>query len=514
VKIHNAIVSITVGLAGLALAAAGLTLSTPVAGAVTPEFTGILPPANPPANVPYTSGGVYTGCSDTLNNGPQCLWVMLHAIDHARSLEGVGPMTLPSNWNSLSQTDQFFVVLDLERVARGLPVIVGTSPSLNADAQVGADATTDPPLDLAGDYGSIWSGGYPDVLDSDYGLVYNDGYGGNNRGCATPTAAGCWGHRDIILGAATCSDCVMGVGYATTGVYSPSRSAVFARPSATTGALTFTWAADVAPYMTPPLVVPQPNETPVTNHPTSPTGYRMVAGDGGVFDFGNAQFYGSMGGKPLNKPVVGSAATPTGNGYWEVASDGGIFSFGNAQFHGSMGGKPLNKPVVGMAADPATGGYWEVASDGGIFSFDAPFYGSMGGKPLNKPIVGMAATKTGGGYWLVASDGGIFTFGNAAFHGSMGGQPLNQPIVGMAADASTGGYWEVAATGGIFTFDAPFHGSATGTPTSPVVGMAPAPTGGYWIADATGQVFDEDAMNNGTMTGYPLNQPMVGFAVS
>jgi len=270
-----------------------------------------------------------------------------------------------------------------------------------------------------------------------------------------------------------------------------------------------------------PVITPKPNPitaatgtTCFSRTPDPTTGYRMVAGDGGVFDFGNAQFQGSMGGKPLNQPVVASAATPTGKGYWEVAGDGGIFSFGNAQFHGSMGGKHLNKPVVGMAADPATGGYWEVASDGGIFSFDAPFYGSMGGKPLNKPIVGMAATPTGGGYWLVASDGGIFSFGNAQFHGSMGGKPLNEPIVGMATDASTGGYWEVSSTGGIFTFETPFHGSATGHASSQVVGIAPAPTGGYWIADATGQVFAEGVSSDGTMTGKSLNEPMVGFAIS
>jgi hypothetical protein len=121
-------------------------------------------------------------------------------------------------------------------------------------------------------------------------------------------------------------------------------------------------------------------------------------------------------------------------GYWEVASDGGIFSFGTAPFYGSMGGKPLNAPIVGMAATPTGGGYWMDASDGGIFSFGtATFYGSMGGKPLNQPMVGMAPTTTGGGYWLVAADGGIFSFGNAQFHGSMGGKPLNKPIVGMAA---------------------------------------------------------------------------------
>nr|MDA8262349.1 hypothetical protein [Actinomycetota bacterium] len=84
---------------------------------------------------------------------------------------------------------------------------------------------------------------------------------------------------------------------------------------------------------------------------TSNPAYDMVASDGGIFSFG-APFYGSMGGTPLNKPVVGMAATPDGKGYWLVASDGGIFSFGDAQFHGSMGGTPLNKPVVGMASDP------------------------------------------------------------------------------------------------------------------------------------------------------------------
>ena len=88
----------------------------------------------------------------------------------------------------------------------------------------------------------------------------------------------------------------------------------------------------------------------------------------------------------------------------------GIFSFGDAPFLGSLGGMPLNAPVVGMAASPDGGGYWLVASDGGIFSFgDAPFRGSLGGVALNAPVVGMAASPDGGGYWLVASDGGIFS---------------------------------------------------------------------------------------------------------
>jgi hypothetical protein len=42
-------------------------------------------------------------------------------------------------------------------------------------------------------------------------------------------------------------------------------------------------------------------------------------------------------------------ATDDGQGYWFVASDGGIFAYGDAPFNGSMGGRPLNKPMVGMA---------------------------------------------------------------------------------------------------------------------------------------------------------------------
>ena len=204
-------------------------------------------------------------------------------------------------------------------------------------------------------------------------------------------------------------------------------------------------------------------------------GYWLVAGDGGVFNFGNAQFHGSMAGRPLNASMVGMAPTPNGAGYWLVGADGGVFALGNAQFRGSMGGQPLNKPVVGMAATPDGGGYWLVAGDGGVFALgNAQFHGSMGGQPLNASIVGMAATPTGAGYWLVGADGGVFAFGDAQFHGSMGGQPLNQPMVGMAATADGGGYWLAAADGGVFAFgNAPFRG----TPAAPVAGSAgPAPS--------------------------------------
>ncbi len=56
-------------------------------------------------------------------------------------------------------------------------------------------------------------------------------------------------------------------------------------------------------------------------------------------------------GQVLNKPIVGMAAVPGGGGYWEVASDGGIFAFGDAKFYGSMGGQPLNQPIVAITGE-------------------------------------------------------------------------------------------------------------------------------------------------------------------
>ncbi|HEX4978952.1 MAG TPA: hypothetical protein VFV35_02700 [Acidimicrobiales bacterium] len=169
--------------------------------------------------------------------------------------------------------------------------------------------------------------------------------------------------------------------------------------------------------------------------PSAPTGYWLVASDGGVFTYGDAGFFGSTGAMTLNRPIVGMAATPSGEGYWLVASDGGVFTFGDAGFFGSTGAMTLNRPIVSIAPAANGRGYWLVASDGGVFSFgNVGFFGSTGALRLNSPIVGADASATSSGYVFTAADGGVFTFGDVAFFGaaaSLG--PLNRPVVGIAA---------------------------------------------------------------------------------
>ena len=260
---------------------------------------------------------------------------------------------------------------------------------------------------------------------------------------------------------------------------------------------------------------------PVTSSGGSVTqGYWMAATDGGIFNYGDAGFYGSAGGSTstspswawpprptaratgwwpptaassptgtpastarrglhLNKPIVGMAATPDGKGYWLVASDGGIFTYGDAGFYGSTGGHPPEQAHRGHGRHPRRQGLlagglrrWHLQPTATPASTARP-----GSIHLNQPIVGMAATPDGKGYWLVASDGGIFTYGDAGFYGSTGAIHLNSPIVGMAATPDGKGYWLVAADGGVFTYgDAGFYGSAGGVHLNqPVIGIAPGP---------------------------------------
>jgi hypothetical protein len=458
---------------------------------------GILPPNNPSVNI--------------APSGPT--WIA--SIDSSLAQEGVGPINLnTTQLASMPFDQQVLTVFNAERVVRGLPPITNISPQLDALAQAGANAGTDPsvPSGLAGSGlvtwgGAVWSGGQQSPLEADYYWMYFDGLGSLiiNGACSLLTPSGCWGHRDIILH--QFSNCAaggpqvisMGAGYSPTGGGSigavivgtcpassgsgggvpgsnqtpsptsptsppppapevPTSSNVIGIAPLPNGSGYWEAAADgtVAAFGAAPSLgsVPGSLNAPIVAIAATPDGggYWLVGSDGGIFSFGDAAFYGSTGALHLNKPIVGIASTHDGKGYWMVASDGGIFSFGDATFLGSMGGQPLNQPIVGIAVDPATGGYWEVATDGGIFSFGAPFLGSTGNLSLNKPIVGMEASPNGQGYRFVASDGGIFSFGQAPFDGSTGALSLAAPIVGMAADNVTNGYWLAAADGGIFTF--------------------------------------------------------------
>jgi hypothetical protein len=64
------------------------------------------------------------------------------------------------------------------------------------------------------------------------------------------------------------------------------------------------------------------------------------------------------------------APTPDGRGYWLVAADGGIFTFGDAPYYGSLGGQ--GSSALGLVITAATESYSVITSDGRAHAFSAP----------------------------------------------------------------------------------------------------------------------------------------------
>jgi hypothetical protein len=118
--------------------------------------------------------------------------------------------------------------------------------------------------------------------------------------------------------------------------------------------------------------------------PTGPAGATGATGAAGA--------KGDTGATGPQGPAGPAGSAPTTHGYYEVAADGGVFCFGGAVFYGSMGDQHLNSPIVSIVVTPGDKGYYLIAADGGVFNFgDSHFAGSMGGQHLNSPMVGGAA---------------------------------------------------------------------------------------------------------------------------
>lgn len=79
--------------------------------------------------------------------------------------------------------------------------------------------------------------------------------------------------------------------------------------------------------------------------------------------------------QPVSSAPTAVVPESTGGcpGYWIATRAGGVFAFGDARFWGSMGGQHLHRRIVAAAAVDG-GGYDMLGGDGGMFSFgDAPF---------------------------------------------------------------------------------------------------------------------------------------------
>lgn len=231
------------------------TAASPAVAHARSAHAAILPPANPR----YSLGiGRYNppDCSAVTDLSAGCLRESLGIINAGRKHEGLGPLVLPANWRSLTVAQRLYVLTELERGARGLPIDRGLYTALNSAAVSGADAGEDP---SGGAIASLWAGGEPNSIVVMADWIYEDGRFADgpaeNLNCTTATPSGCWQHRDIVLhdgASGMCGNqCAVGAGYspngytgaAATGSGSDSYAEVFARGAG--GSETFTWAAEL-----------------------------------------------------------------------------------------------------------------------------------------------------------------------------------------------------------------------------------------------------------------------------
>jgi hypothetical protein len=251
------------------------------------------PLANPPANRPLPAFATSTGqctigqggamhcqspCYPTgrfvYNASPACTDLLLGAINQAQAGEHRAGFSLPANYFSLSAGEQMFVLVNLERMSRGIPPLVGLSAYLNAASERGARNALDPAfqpsygpvkvwLPPAGGFyafGGAWSGNSVNAAAAVFGWFYDDGWGGKgntwNFACTSPAASGCWGHRDELLGewaGTSCRDCIAGVGYSSPAAHGWFESYDFleVRPVQFPTPLVFTWDGNVLPHLPP-----------------------------------------------------------------------------------------------------------------------------------------------------------------------------------------------------------------------------------------------------------------------
>ena len=142
----------------------------------------------------------------------------------------------------------------------------------------------------------------------------------------------------------------------------------------------------------------------------SALGTRVVPKMGEAGNIGSRAVMGA--GHVATVPIIGFAATADGHGYTMVADDGSVYSFGDAQYFGSL-------PSVGVQVPPVK-----------VTGFTPPSAVHLA-LPL-ATVAGITRTPDGNGYWIVSLDGGVFSFGDAQFYGSIPGVPTTiQSVVGI-----------------------------------------------------------------------------------
>jgi hypothetical protein len=145
---------------------------------------------------------VPTACF-TAPAGQQCINAAVSYLDKARSHVHLPPYALPANFPSLPPTRELFILVNLDRIAYGLPPIPGMTAALDHDALVSGVWVADDPhpshtTNLV-TWWPGWAGAFYNAPMAYEAWVWDDGLGSNNPRCTPTDHSRCWGHRHSVL---------------------------------------------------------------------------------------------------------------------------------------------------------------------------------------------------------------------------------------------------------------------------------------------------------------------------
>lgn len=209
----NQVKRLLVAIAAVAIFTAG-TVANPLAAGTE----GTTPMTNPPANIPPSSSN----------------W--LTAFNSARASEGVGPIKMTvAKFNTLPNGRKAFVLINLERIGRGLPPFLFTVPALSSWANSGittkkAPTPLTPALPDGGPTITQSAGVYTPAAPTAWANVYAMMYEGATKG---------WATRDAILTAFPATS-VLSMGASATN--EPAFAALFVSTATPPLTSNYTWA--------------------------------------------------------------------------------------------------------------------------------------------------------------------------------------------------------------------------------------------------------------------------------
>jgi hypothetical protein len=203
VQVHKLPVRSLVALAfaacGLATGQLTASASPPRAEVVHDRAADLTRARRTPALDLPASQAMVAACNSSVRDPRACNAASLKAIDSARASEGLGPLELSADFETLAMPAQLVAVTNAERTSRGLPAWHSPDANLDLLAAQALVSATDPD----GPAGSTWAANTADgtltVLQADYEWMYDDGPGGTNPACSAGNVAPCWYHRDNIL---------------------------------------------------------------------------------------------------------------------------------------------------------------------------------------------------------------------------------------------------------------------------------------------------------------------------